>query len=126
MKTVGAYFLAAALLGLFVLVAQFSTALSSTQHVGGQSLIVGNALRASDLADVGTISGHLRVNPQGLWSLQTDHALSVISAPGGSVLSDTNMLTLGEREFAVGERVDVEGGYSPTGVIFFWKITPQD
>lgn len=124
MKAFVALVSAALLMSLFAFGAIFVTGMSSTQHLSGQSLLVGNALRSSDLTGVGTISGELSIDKAGFWTLSVNHSSHAISAPGGSALSAKDLIVVGSQQFVPGELVEVQGGYSATGVLFFWTIAP--
>ena len=102
----------------------------STIRSGSETLLVGNALRAPDLFEVGAISGDLEIDDSGCWSLRSGSESVTLVAPGGSRTDTSGHLIVGGAEFNVGDRVELQGGVGSRrdetcgggDAIYFWKI----
>jgi hypothetical protein len=114
----------AVVLAAVALLAVLTTSATSTVRSAEQTLVVGNALRASDLADVGAIAGALVLDADGRWALDHDGTVQPLVVPGGSGLSGGS-LAVGSQRFEVGDAVEVRGG-TAGGALYFWQITKTD
>ena len=128
------------LVGLGMLVALVAVALvailtmssTSVSHDGNGTLVVRNALRATDLTGVGTITGTLTIDAQGCWALEADGGTRPLVAPGGSRLSEGELL-VGSERFSAGDEVELQGGTGPgdetcggADAVYFWQIRAAD
>ena len=122
----------AAALAILAVVALLTMSSTSVSHDGNATLVVRNALRASDLTDVRTVTGTLTIDPQGCWAIEGDDGTQSLVAPGGSRLSAGELL-VGSERFSAGDEVELQGGTGPgddvcggADAVYFWQIRAAD
>ena len=122
----------AAALAIVAVVALLTMSSTSLSHDGSATLVVRNALRASDLTDVRTITGPRTIDAQGCWAIETDDGAQPLVAPGGARLSEGDLL-VGSERFSAGDEVELQGGTGPgdgacggADAVYFWQIRAAD